>query len=53
MEALTTLTGYKKLPIVFFGMEHIGGVRELKDIMHSGELERLLEKHTIKKAEDM
>lgn len=48
IQALEFLTGFKKLPIVFFGMEHIGGAKELKDIINSGELERLLEKHTIK-----
>lgn len=48
MKALELSTGQKQLPVIYFGMEGIGGLKELKDIANKGELESLMKKHSIK-----
>ena len=42
------MTEINKLPILFIGMEPIGGVKELKDLINSGEINSKLENHSVK-----
>ena len=41
-----------QLPCVFFGMEHIGGPKELKKLVESGEIKRIMKDHTIHESHD-
>ncbi len=45
--ALVAFTGQKTFPNIFVGMSHLGGLNDLKRLMDSGELDRLLKEHAI------
>ena len=48
LDSLDLLTESKSLPSIFFGMEYVGGVKELNTVIESGQLHKLMENHCIK-----